>query len=86
MKTKKNSYYLKNIKRLYKGKIDLRDYEVEKAIKNNKGYKITCDEYPEEEMLLSVEDLKKGIKSEEFIISKIGGKNYYLYSYFWRTK
>lgn len=71
----------KTIKKIYENKADVRDYDVRKCIKTNKNMEI---KFKEDIMTLTPLELKIKLKkvSKKFI-SKIGGKDYKLYSYDW---
>jgi len=69
--------------KLYKGNIaDLKDFQVEEAIKKNKNYLV---EYAGETMTLSPEDLKKKVIATSALMQNkyVGGKDYKLLSYKW---
>lgn len=71
----------KTVKKLYRGMIEVRDYDVEKCIDLNEYFEIVhCGE----SMILSPEDLisKRRATSNTFN-SKVGGKDYKLYGYEW---
>lgn len=70
------------IKKLYKGKIDLRDYDVESCIKKNENIEVI---HNYDKMTLSPEDLlEKRVGISPVFSSKMGGKSYRLYSYEWK--
>lgn len=71
----------KEVKKLYKGCIDLRDYDVKQAIENGESIKVKFDmDY----MTLTPEQLVSMKKKESALMkSKVGGKDYTLYSYEW---
>lgn len=69
------------LKRLYNGIASLRDYTIEKALRNNDGITVRCNG---QEMYLSPEDLKRGERGSEKIISKFDGTSYYLVDFKWR--
>lgn len=69
--------------KLYKGNIaDLKDFQVEEAIKKNENYLV---EYAGETMTLSPEDLKKKViaTSHLFESKYAEGRDYKLLSYKW---
>jgi hypothetical protein len=69
------------IKKVYKGLAEVRDYDVDSCINLNKHLEIV---YFDESMILSPEELKTKIKSISKVFnSKTGGKNYKLYGYKW---
>jgi len=71
----------KEVTKLYKGKIDIRDYERQEAIDRGVGMKIT---YKNEVMTLSPREVKTKIKIRSKLFkSKIGGLDYCLCSYNW---
>jgi hypothetical protein len=71
----------KKVTKLYKGRAEVRDYDVKKCIENNESMTIV---YNEDSMELSPKELENNVKSksEEFQ-SKMGGKSYKLYGYEW---
>ena len=70
------------IKKLYKGKVDLRDYDVENCIKKNENIEVI---HNYDKMTLSPEDLlEKRVGISPVFGSKMGGKSYRLYSYEWK--
>ena len=71
-KTKRN--------KLWNGKISLRDYEVDDAIKAGG----ICIEYNGDTMFLYPSDLKKGIYNKQKFNSKWGNKEYVLVDYDWK--
>ena len=67
--------------KLFRNKVDIRDYERQDAIDNKESMQITHDG---EVMTLSPRELKVKIKAKsKRFISKVGGKDYCLYSYNW---
>ena len=71
----------KEIKKLYRGNAEIRDYDVQKCISENKNFTI---KYEGDIMTLSAEDLvKKRLNVSKTFESKVGGKNYKLYAYAW---
>lgn len=71
------------IRKLYLGAIELRDYDVEEAIRKNTSIEV---HYKGDKMTLSPEDLskrKRSVSSNTFQ-SKVGGKNYRLVAYEWQ--
>lgn len=74
----------KNVTKLYKGCIDLRDYEVEKCISNDESVDVW---YDGDKMTLTPSQLKNDVVSTSKLqISKTGGKNYHLLSYEWNPE
>ena len=69
-------------KKLWHGRISLRDYVVEKQIKNNEPIKVLLND---EEMILSVRELEKR-DSITKVQSKYNGLTYKLYDYVWSPK
>lgn len=74
----------KTIRKIYKGQVDLRDYDVEKCIKQKKHMEIV---HNGQKMILSPEELtsKRVSISGEFV-SQTGGKPYHLYGYVWNPQ
>jgi Mor family transcriptional regulator len=70
------------LKRLYNGIASLRDYTVEKALKKGDGITVRCNG---QEMYLSPDDLKRGERGSEKIISKFDGTSYYLVDFKWKV-
>jgi|TARA_R100000388_G_scaffold94418_1_gene81561 hypothetical protein len=70
------------VKKLWHGRISLRDYVVEKQIKNNEPIKVLLND---EEMILSVRELEKR-DSITKVQSKYNGLTYKLYDYVWSPK
>jgi len=72
----------KTVRKLYKGLVEVRDYDIEECIKNNKNFEII---FQEESMILTPEDLVNKRKSiSNTFQSKIkNAKNYKLYGYYW---
>ena len=71
----------KTVKKLYRGMAELRDYEVERCLKNGESVKIM---YDGDYMTLSPEELtSKRIGTSKLIESVNGMKNYRLYGYAW---
>ena len=70
----------KTIKKLYKGQVDLRDYDVEKCIKKKEYMEVV---HSGQRMVLSPEDLvnKRISVSEESFGGAMGGKTYKLFGY-----
>ena len=71
----------KTVTKLYRGLVEVRNYDVNKCIENKESMTIV---YGGESMELSPEELENDIKSKskEFP-SKMGGKPYKLYGYEW---
>jgi len=69
------------VTKLYKGCVEVRNYDVKKCIDKNESMTIV---YDGNSMELSPEELENNIKSTspEFP-SKMGGKSYKLYGYEW---
>lgn len=69
------------VTKLYKGLVELRDYDVKKCIDDNKSITVT---YVDDSMELSPEELKNSVKSvSKLFASKMGGKSYKLMGYVW---
>lgn len=73
---------LVHCKKAFKGNIDIRNYIVEKAIKNNESITVKCDAF-EEVSIYSPEELKNPLRNQGPYQSKFEGK-YYLYVYKWK--
>jgi hypothetical protein len=72
---------VKNVTKLYKGCVDIRDYEVKEAIKKNEQIKVRWNG---EQMTLSPKDLKERVVSTSGLMkSKVGLSDYHLLSYEW---
>jgi len=71
----------KTVKKLYMGKAEVRDYDVQECINKGESMKI---QYGTDVMTLSPEELvtKLESKSKRFE-SKMGQKSYVLYGYLW---
>ena len=71
------------VRKLYLGNIELRDYDVEECIKKGETVEVHFDG---DKMTLSPEDLVKRKKSVSPVSfqSKVGGKNYHLVAYEWQ--
>jgi hypothetical protein len=72
-----------NIKKLYKGNIDLRSYIVDKAIENNESIEVTLEGH-EGKMILSPEALEDDWVNETEIKSQFNRDSYTLLSYKWK--
>ena len=71
----------KTVRKLYKGSVEVRDYDVKRCISDNKHFEII---YLKESMILSPKELTSKRKSiSNTFRSKVGGKDYKLYSYEW---
>lgn len=68
------------IKKLFRECIDLRSYNVKKAIHNNESYIIF---YERERMTLSPKDLIEKCRNKQLVESRIGSDSYELWSYKW---
>ena len=74
----------REIKKVYKGQIDLRDYDVEKCIKKKERMEIT---HGGRKMFLTPEELVSlRISVSHEFTSSTGGKSYRLYGYVWNPK
>jgi hypothetical protein len=72
---------IKEVKKLYKDCIDIRDYEVNEAIQKEESIKV---KYDGDYMTLSPSDLlSKKKRVSNLMKSKVGGKDYFLFSYEW---
>jgi hypothetical protein len=72
---------IREVKKVYKGNVEVRNYDVEKCIKENKSFTII---YDGDEMTLSPEELFiKRVSVSKTFESKSGGKDYKLYGYPW---
>jgi hypothetical protein len=75
-----------NVKKLYKGNIDIRSYVVDKCIENGESIEVTL-EGREGKMILSPEDLKDKLIGEPTEIkSQFNINSYTLMSYKWQPK
>ncbi len=72
----------KEVKKLYRGCIELRDYDVNSCIKRNEAIKVRFEGHV---MTLSPEDLSNKLvsTSKTTFQSKMGGKSYKLLAYDW---
>jgi frataxin-like iron-binding protein CyaY len=72
----------KQVNKLYKNLVDVRDYDVQTAIEKNENFKI---KYNGDVMTLTPKDLVNKVASKSKITfkSKVGGKDYKLISYNW---
>lgn len=71
----------KEVKKLFNGCIDVRDYELEKCIANSENLEIL---YEGKTMTIPYHELsKKIVRKSNLIKSKMGGKDYHLISYKW---
>jgi hypothetical protein len=71
----------KIVNKLYKGLVEVRDYDVNHCRNFNKNFEIV---YNKESMILSPEELiSKRKNTSKTFNSKIGGKDYKLYGYEW---
>jgi hypothetical protein len=71
----------KTIRKVYKGTIELRDYDVEECIKKDENMYVVHDF---DKMILTPEDLvNKRVSVSAPFASKLGGKTYKLYAYNW---
>jgi len=71
----------KKIKRLHKGRVDIRSYDRKKCIDNKEGLIIIHDN---KKMTLTPVQVKtKIVEKSALFTSKIGMEDYYLYSYKW---
>lgn len=72
----------KEVKKLYQGRVDVRDFEVHACITKNEPMEIIHDG---DKMTLSPEELvSKRVKVSGIFETKIpGGKSYKLFSYVW---
>lgn len=69
------------VRKLYNNTAEIRDYVVERLIKEEKPLQIMFDE---EVMTLSPESLvEKRVNVSKMFISKLGKRNYKLYAYAW---
>lgn len=76
-----------NVKKIYKGAIDIRDYIVERLIKNDIHAHVILNTATEKgEMILSPEQLKKHIRESEPTASKYNNSNYKLRGYKWKAE
>ena len=75
----------KEIKKLYEGKIELRDYDVHNCILNNQKMEVV---HSGDRMILDVKDLVlKRVSVSKTFKSKIqGGKDYTLFGYVWEPE
>ena len=71
----------KDLKKLYEGKADLRNYEVNRCLSKNENVEI---HHNGEKMTLTPDDLKnKQVRVSKEMTSKFEGKSYKLISYDW---
>ena len=71
----------KPVKKLYMGKVEVRDYDVRDAIQKNENFQI---EFDNDIMTLTPEELTNKLKSKsKRFESNTGGKSYVLYAYDW---
>ena len=71
----------KTVRKLYRGLVEIRDYDVDRCINLNNNLEIV---YNDEIMILSPKELKSKRKSvSNTFNSKMGGKSYKLYGYKW---
>lgn len=69
------------VTKVYKGNVELRDYDVHDAIKNGDSIEVQLGK---DIMTLSTDKLRDGIMSKSKLFpSKMGGKSYTLYGYTW---
>lgn len=68
------------IKKLFRGCVDLRSYNVAKAIHNNESYIIL---YQGDKMTLSPKDLIEKCRNKQSVESRMGSDTYELFSYKW---
>lgn len=70
-----------NVTKTYKGCIELRDYDVEKYIRNNDSVDVW---YSGDKMTLTPSQLKNDvISTSKLMKSRVGGKDYHLLAYEW---
>ena len=74
----------KTVRKTYRGQVEIKDYDVEKCIKENHDMDIF---FNGDKMTLTTKELvsKRTSISKEFK-SSIGGKDYKLYGYMWNPK
>lgn len=71
----------KDIKKLYRGLIDLRDYDVRQCINNKENMEVI---HNKEKMTLTPKELVENVVNvSKTMKSKVGGKDYKLFSYEW---
>ena len=68
------------IKKLFRGCIDLRDYNVRECIKNNENYLIT---FQGENMLITPDGLVNNCRNRQPVSSRLEKEGYELWSYKW---
>lgn len=73
----------KQIKKIYKGLASVRDYEVEKCIKNNESMTII---YDGDAMTLSPEQLKTERVGVSSVLKSQYGNDYVLFNYRWEPE
>ena len=72
----------RTVKKLYRGLVEVRDYDVQSAIDKDEGFRIN---YDGESMVLSPYELiNKLIRKSEIFRSKVGQQDYRLYAYKWQ--
>lgn len=81
------NYEIVNVKKTFMGTVDVRDYIVEKCLKNNRSVKVILRSKDENgEMILSPERLKHPDDISEPKTSKFNGQKYRLKMYKWRPE
>lgn len=73
-----------NCKKSFNGMIDIRSYRVKDAIEKGIDLKITCNEFPGEASIYTPKELANPDHVSELHKSKVGGRDYKLYSYNWK--
>jgi hypothetical protein len=71
----------KEVKKLYNGCIDVRDYELKTCIENSESIEISHD--GKTMTIPYYEIIKKVVGKSKLFKSKTGGKDYHLISYKW---
>lgn len=71
-------------KKLWKDCVDVRDYNVEQAIRQNRNIEVTCDQM-NDSIILSPDELKHPDMIGKSITSP-DGRSYKLHSYSWYEK
>jgi hypothetical protein len=71
----------KEVKKLYNGCIDVRDYELKKCVEHSENIEIIHDG---KRMTIPYHEInKKAVGKSKLFKSKTGGKDYHLISYKW---
>lgn len=74
-----------NLKKSFKGLIDIRSTIVSRARKVNKPIHVTCDDYPNEQAVYTVKDLNNPVRIQG-PYSSTYSEDYYLHVFPWKKK